>query len=73
MGHFESLLFLKSIFDQRFSLIKVNEKGVVVSSFHSTDKSILGTSDVEIINDKLYFGSPFNIFIGVINVPYGFL
>jgi len=73
VGHFESTLFLKSIVKPRLSIIKVNEKGTIVSSFHSTDGVVSGICDIETVDDQLYFGSPFNNFLGVLNVPHGFL
>jgi len=73
MGHYESTLFLKLITVPRLSIIKVNENGVVVSSFHSTDGLVSNICDFELVDDKLYFGSPFNSFLGIRNVPHGFL
>jgi len=73
VGHFELTPFIKSIIKSRFSILKVSEEGIIISSFHSTDGLVMGISDVEIIDDKLYFGSPFNNFLGVLNVPHGFL
>ncbi|KAL4105287.1 hypothetical protein QTP88_020540 [Uroleucon formosanum] len=73
IGHFESLSFIKSITNQRLSVLKVNENGKVISSYHSTDGKVTGICDVEVIDDKLYLGSPFNTFLGVIKLPQGFL
>jgi len=73
VGHFELIPFIKSIISPRLSILKVNEEGVVVRSFYSTDGLVMGVSDVEVIDDKLYFGSAFNNFLGVLNVPRGFL
>jgi len=73
MGHYESALFLKLITVPQLSIIKVNENGVVVSSFHSTDGLVSNICDFELVDDKLYFGSPFNSFLGIRNVPNGFL
>jgi len=73
VGHFESTLLINRFLNSRLTIIKVNEEGVIVSSFHSTDGLVLSISDIEIVDDKLYFGSPFNNFLGVLNVPQGFL
>ncbi|XP_022178955.1 adipocyte plasma membrane-associated protein-like [Myzus persicae] len=73
IGHFESISFIKSIARQRLSVLKVNEQGKVLSSYHSTDGKVTGICDVEVIDDKLYLGSPFNTFLGVIKLPQGFL
>lgn len=74
IGHFESVsVIINSIVKQRLSIIKMNDKGIILSSWHSTDGKITGICDVEVVDDKLYFGSPYNTFLGVLNVPQGFL
>ncbi|KAF0741436.1 adipocyte plasma membrane-associated protein-like isoform X2 [Aphis craccivora] len=73
IGHFESMSLIKSITKQRISILKVNEKGKLLSSYHSTDGKVSGICDVEVVGDKLYLGSPFNHFLGVIKLPKGFL
>lgn len=73
IGHFESMSFIKSITKQRISILKVNKKGKLLSSYHSTDGKVSGICDVEVVGDKLYLGSPFNHFLGVIKLPQGFL
>lgn len=65
--------FIKSISKQRLSILKVNENGKVLSSYHSTDGKVTGICDVEVVDGKLYLGSPFNNFLGVIKLPQGFL
>jgi len=63
---------IKSLVKQRISILKVNEEGKVLSSYHSTDGLVSGICDVEVVGDKLYFGSPFNHFLGVTKLPQGF-
>uniref|UniRef100_A0A2H8TTQ5 Adipocyte plasma membrane-associated protein n=1 Tax=Melanaphis sacchari TaxID=742174 RepID=A0A2H8TTQ5_9HEMI len=72
VGHFESILFIKSLSKHRLSILKVNEKGEILSSYHSLDGKVTGICDIEIIGDKLYLGSPFNTFLGVTKLPQGF-
>ncbi|XP_026816428.1 adipocyte plasma membrane-associated protein-like [Rhopalosiphum maidis] len=72
VGHFESMSLIKSLSKQRISILKVNEKGQLLSSYHSLDGKISGICDVEVIGDKLYLGSPFNNFLGVVKIPQGF-
>lgn len=72
IGNFESTSIFNSIIKQRLSILQINEKGIIMTSWHSTDGEIFGISDIEIVNDKLFLGSPFNDFLGVLNVPMGF-
>ncbi|KAL5237931.1 hypothetical protein ACI65C_005341 [Semiaphis heraclei] len=72
IGHFESISFIKSISKQRLTILKINENGKVLSSYHSTNGKVTGICDVEVVDDKLYLGSPFNNFLGVIKLPHGF-
>lgn len=64
---------LKQLFPPRLTILKINEKGIILSSWHSTDGKVSGISEIEVIHDKLYFGSPFNKFIGVLKLPHGFI
>lgn len=73
VGHFESTSFIKLFFKERMSIIKTDDKGTIISSWHSTSGEITGICDVEVIGDKLYLGSPYNSFIGVSKLPRGFL
>lgn len=73
VGHFESVGFIKNLIPQRTTILKVNEKGTIVSSWHSTDGRITGICDIEIIGDKLLLGSPFNPFVGALKLPQDFL
>lgn len=72
-GHYESSLLLKPFIKTRITILKVDENGNILSSFHATDGKISGISDVEVVGNKLYLGSPFNEFCGVIDLPKGFL
>lgn len=73
IGHFESVSFIKSIITPHLTILKINEKGTILSSWSSTDGKVSGISDIEVIGDKLYLGSPFNKFLGVRKLPHGFL
>lgn len=73
VGHFESINFIKSIVTPRLSILKVNEKGTILSSWHSTTGEVSGISDIDVVGDNLYFGSPFNTYLGVLKLPHGFL
>lgn len=55
------------------SVIKVDRNGKVLSSYYSTDGEISRICDVEVVGDKLYMGSPFNHYLGVVKLPHGFL
>lgn len=72
IGHFESIEFLKSIFTPRLSILKVDEKGNILSSWHSTDGKVSGICDIAVVDQKLYLGSPFNNYCGVLKLPHGF-
>uniref|UniRef100_A0A2S2PC81 Adipocyte plasma membrane-associated protein n=1 Tax=Schizaphis graminum TaxID=13262 RepID=A0A2S2PC81_SCHGA len=72
IGHFESVSLIKSLSKQRISILKVNEKGQLLSSYHSLDGKVSGICDVEVVGDKIYLGSPFNNFLGIVKIPQGF-
>lgn len=60
------------IFKPRLSIIKFDEKGTILSSWHSTDGKVLSISDIEVVDEKLYLGSPVNNYLGVLKLPRGF-
>lgn len=51
----------------------MDEKGTILSSWHSTDGEVFSICDIEVVNEKLYLGSPFNNFLGVLKLPRGFI
>lgn len=61
LGHLEPTAFL---FPTRTTILRVNWNGEIVKSYHSFDKSVGGVSHVLQVNDYLYFGSPFNKYLG---------
>ncbi|XP_050527164.1 adipocyte plasma membrane-associated protein Hemomucin isoform X2 [Daktulosphaira vitifoliae] len=69
VGHFESISFPNKM----LTILKINENGVITSSFHSTKGDILNICDIEIVGDKLYLGSPFNNYLGVVDLPKDFI
>lgn len=68
-----SFTFINSLTKQTLSILKINEKGTIISSWHSTNGKISYKSDIEVADDKLFFGSPYNNYFGVCKVPNGFL
>ncbi|XP_050438846.1 adipocyte plasma membrane-associated protein Hemomucin-like [Adelges cooleyi] len=68
VGHFESSPFAS----KKLSILKINEKGVITSSWHSTSGVIASICDIEVVGDKLYLGSPFNNYLGVTERPKDF-
>ncbi|VVC29780.1 Hypothetical protein CINCED_3A009369 [Cinara cedri] len=72
IGHFESLSFMKKIFDEPVSIIEVNEKGTIKSSWYSTGENVTNICDFEVIGENVYLGSPYNSFLGVLKLPRGF-
>lgn len=72
IGHMESLLFLRKIFNERLSIVEVNENGTLISSWHTTDDNVKYICDFEVIGENLYLGSPSNPFLGVVKLPHDF-
>lgn len=73
IGNFELSSIFNSIMKQRISILQINEKGVIMKSWHSINGEIFGISDIEVVDNKLFLGSPYNNFLGVLNIPHGFL
>lgn len=61
LGHLEPITFL---FPTRTTILKINWNGEIVKCYHSFDKSVGGVSHVLQVKDYLYFGSPFNKYLG---------
>lgn len=73
IGSLESVSFIYTFIKPRISIIKVDEKGNIISSWYDINGNITGISDIAVVGEKLYLGSPFNRFLGVIKLPHGFL
>ncbi|XP_049776721.1 adipocyte plasma membrane-associated protein Hemomucin-like [Schistocerca cancellata] len=65
IGHFESVRFMEP---KRFTLLRLGKDGKVLESMHCLDGTLSGISDVVEFEDALYFGSPYNTYIGRIKL-----
>lgn len=61
LGSFQSMSLL---FPKRSTVVRADWDGKIIGSLHGFDKSVHTISHVAEFNDYLYFGSPFNNFIG---------
>lgn len=61
VGHFEPTLGLSPA---RTTILRANWNGAIVKAYHTFDKKIVGVSHVLPVGDYLYFGSPFNRYLG---------
>uniref|UniRef100_A0A336MUZ4 CSON007419 protein n=1 Tax=Culicoides sonorensis TaxID=179676 RepID=A0A336MUZ4_CULSO len=61
IGHLEPTAFL---FPARTTVLRMNWNGEIVKAYHGFDKSVGGVSHVLQVNEFLYFGSPFNKYLG---------
>lgn len=61
LGGFQGMRFL---YPKRTTVVRTDWDGKIIGSLHGFDKSIATVSHVAEFNDYLYFGSPFNNYIG---------
>lgn len=62
IGHCETYFSLISQ-EKRVTVIKLDENGKILDSFHSTDGSISGICELEFIDRYAYLASPFNHYL----------
>jgi len=58
---------------QRTFILTINKDGTIISSWQTSERIVSHISDIEVVGDTLYLGSPFNAYLGTIKVPRGFL
>jgi len=73
VGHYESISTLISFMPQRIFILTINKDGTIISSWQTSERKVSHISDIEVVGDTLYLGSPFNAYLGTIKVPRGFL
>nr|QKV49916.1 hemomucin [Locusta migratoria] len=65
IGHFESVQFVGP---KRTTILRLDKDGKVLDSMHCLDGTLSSISEVIEFEDALYFGSPFNSYIGRIKL-----
>jgi len=61
IGNFETLL---PLFPKGLLIVQLDQQGKVVSSLQSTDNKVTSVSDLVLVGNYYYLGSPFNDFLG---------
>lgn len=65
LGHFEMMSPLNP---PRFTLLEVDVNGNIVASHHALDGSLTSISDVVVHDGSIWFGSPYNNYLGRIKL-----
>lgn len=67
IGHFESL---NGLAEKGTTILQLDVDGKIKHSYHNTDGSLSGISEVHWFNGAFFLGSPYNIYVGQVKLSY---